>query len=160
MRKAEVTDIEDLYEIYSDESVAPNMGFDPCSRQEFDEIYLELISGGELIVEEGSMGIEVVCKVIRRTRRLNHSVYIGSLAVNPKFQGKGIGKKFFSELLSKLKGEGYTRIELLVASDNQRALSFFRSFGFEIEGTLRNYFSRAGSEKLFNENIMAWVPNT
>jgi putative acetyltransferase len=37
-----------------------------------------------------------------------------------------------------------TRTELTVLTDNQRAISLYREFGFEIEGTLRKYAFRNG----------------
>lgn len=160
MRVANESDIDDLYVIYSHDTVSPNMGFDPCSRSEFSKIYSELTSGGELIVEESDSAIIAVCKVIRRTRRLRHSVYIGSLAVHYSQQGKGIGKTFFGNIINQLKSEGVTRVELLVAADNVNAIRFFESFGFVIEGTHKNYFSREGSSQLFNEHTMAWVKYT
>ena len=160
VRLADTEDIDDLYQIYSHESVSSNMGFDPCSRAEFDEIFSELSSGGELLIEENDQGIVAVCKIVRRNRRLRHSAYIGSLAVQPAQQGKGFGRAFLRDLLDSLKGEGLTRLELLVAADNEKAIALFSSFGFEIEGTHKNYFSRAGSDLLFGEHTMAWVQNT
>ena len=58
-------------------------------------------------------------------------------------------------ILELLKAEGMRRVEILVASDNSRAIGFFESLGFEIEGTLRNYFSRGSSRELFDELVMA-----
>jgi len=160
MRVANTTDIDGLYEIYSHATVAPNMGFDPCTRKEFDEIFIELTSGGELIVDECENGVIAACKVVHHTRRLRHSAYIGSLAVHYSVQSSGIGKDFFSNIINKLKGEGLTRLELLVATDNLKAIEFFKKFGFVIEGTHKNYFSRRGSSGLFSEHTMAWIKNT
>lgn len=160
LRVAEKKDIDDLYLIFSHESVSPNMGFDPCSRIEFEEIFYELTSGGELIIEENDQGVVAACKVARRARRLRHSAYIGSLAVRSSLQGEGLGRIFLGNIISSLKNEGLTRLELLVAADNLKAIGLFASFGFLVEGTHKNYFSRAGSDLLFNEHTMAWVQDT
>lgn len=160
MRVAKKSDADDLYEIYSHESVSPNMGFDHCSRIEFNEVFSELISGGELIVKEIDQGVIAVCKVIRRTRRLRHSAYIGALSVHYSQQGNGIGREFLANIIKQLKNEGFSRIELLVAADNIKAIKLFESFGFVIEGTHKNYFSRSGSNELFSEHTMAYVNNT
>jgi L-phenylalanine/L-methionine N-acetyltransferase len=160
MRRAESNDIDRLYEIYSHESVAPNMGFDPCSGEEFKEIFSELNFGGVLTVYEREQKIVAACKIIHRGRRLRHSAYIGALAVHYGCQGMGVGKEFFGKILDDLKAEGFSRIELLVAADNKLAIKFFKGFGFAIEGTHKNYFSRAGSDQLFDEHTMAWVKQT
>lgn len=160
MRKAKETDIHDLYAIYSHESVSPYMGFDPCTLNEFTHLFSELESGGEFIVEETNQNVVAVCKVTRRTRRLRHSAYIGSLAVHISQQGKGLGKEFFGSIIGQLKNEGLTRLELLVAADNTKAIKLFSSFGFVIEGTHKCYFSRSDSNELFSEHTMAWIKNT
>lgn len=160
MRLAQIKDAEELYTLYSHESVSPNMGFDPCSRSEFEAIFSELTTGGHLIVKEMDQRIVAVCKIIRRTQRLRHSAYIGSLAVVSAEQGKGVGRAFFGKTIELLRSEGFTRLELLVAADNEKGISLFRSFGFQIEGTHRSYFSRAGTDALFAEHTMAWVQST
>ena len=157
VRKASQEDIGPLYEIYSHSSVAPNMGFDPCSRGEFDEIYKELSSGGGLFVGEDQRGVVAVCRVVRKNRRLRHSAYIGALAVRHSAQGGGVGKEFFRSIFLRLTEDGVSRIEVLVAADNDRAIQFFREFEFEIEGTHDDYFSREGSDLLFCEHTMAYV---
>lgn len=157
VRRASERDIGGLYEIYSHESVSPYLGFDPCSRSEFNEIFDELSKGGELLVGEDDRGIVAVCQIVRRKRRLSHSVYLGSLAVRPDEQGKGVGKEFFGDIVARLLREGFSRIELLVAADNARAIEFFEGFGFVVEGTHSDYFSRAGSDLLFSEHTMAYI---
>lgn len=157
MRVARKQDLDQLYGIYSHDAVSPNMGFDPCTKEEFVEIFQELLLGGDLLVKEREEQIVAVCKVIRRKRRLRHSVYIGSLAVAAPVQGEGVGSNFFKEITDRLKAEGFSRIELLVAADNTKAIKFFEKFGFQIEGTHKDYFSRVGCESLFSEHTMAWV---
>ena len=157
MRIADKSDIDQLYGIYSHESVSPFMGFDPCSRKEFEELFPELLEGGELCVLEEGKEIIAVCKIVRRKHRLKHSAYIGSLAVKHTHQNQGVGNQFFSDALSLLKSEGLKRVELLVAADNDVAIKFFKRFGFVVEGTHNNYFSRAGSSELFAEHTMAWL---
>ncbi len=157
LRIATKCDIDRLYEIYSHESVSPYMGFDPCSQSEFAEIFDDFSSAGDLIVWEDERGVLAVCQRIRRRRRLRHSAYLGSLAVHHAAQKTGIGKRFFGAVVDQLKEEGVSRIELLVAADNDHAIGFFKRFGFAIEGTHPEYFSRAGSESLFSEHTMGYV---
>ena len=153
-RIASESDLEPLHAIYMHESVNPYMGFDACSLDQFRSIFRELRSGGDLLVFEENGGMVGVCNVTRRRHRLKHVAYIGSLAVRPDCSGQGVGRAILTTVLNMLREEGFRRVELLVASDNARAIGLFRSLGFEIEGTLRRYFSRGASKELFDEHVM------
>jgi putative acetyltransferase len=131
------------------------MAFEPCSRDEFVPIFSDLQAGGDLLVFEEAGRIVGVCKIIRRKIRTKHAAYIGILAVSPDDQGRGVGRKMMTQILAMLRAGRYKRIELLVAHDNPKAIAFFESFGFEIEGTLKNYLSRNGSKELCDEHVMA-----
>ncbi len=39
----------------------------------------------------------------------------------------------------------YSRVELTVFSDNEAAIALYKKFGFEIEGTFRQYVFRDGA---------------
>jgi putative acetyltransferase len=76
------------------------------------------------------------------------SAHVGGIGmgVHPRFQGRGVGRAIMSTLLEI--GEehlGFTRIELEVYVDNERAVRLYRSFGFEMEGTLRFHAMRDGT---------------
>jgi putative acetyltransferase len=154
MRLAVDSDIDEIYSIYSHESVSPYLAFDPCSSTEFLPVFEDLQSGGELLVFENENKIVGVCKIIRREHRLKHSAYIGSLAIRANLQNQGFGRQIMTTILAQLEQEKFRRIEVLVACDNIMTVQFFISLGFTIEGTLRNYFSRAHSNELFDEHIM------
>lgn len=139
----------------TDESVNPYMAFDTCLEEDFPPIFAELRAGGDLLVFEENSTFVGVCKIIRRKRRLRHVAYVGSLAVSPSLQAKGIGRRIMTDILGMLRSEGFKRIELFVAADNTQAIGFFKSLGFEIEGTLRKFFARNGSTEYVNEHIMA-----
>lgn len=57
--------------------------------------------------------------------------YIYHLAVDPKFQGRGLGKRLINECLAGLKRVGLERANILVAKDNPRGLEFWRRCGWE-----------------------------
>ena len=69
--------------------------------------------------------------------------------------GRGVGRAILTTVLGMLREQGFTRVEILVASDNARAIGLFRSFGFKIEGPLRRYFPRGASKELFDEHVIA-----
>jgi ribosomal protein S18 acetylase RimI-like enzyme len=57
--------------------------------------------------------------------------YIYHLAVDPQYQGRGLGKRLIDECLTGLKRVGLERANILVAKDNPRGLEFWRRCGWE-----------------------------
>jgi N-acetylglutamate synthase len=57
--------------------------------------------------------------------------YIYHLAVDPAYQGHGLGRRMMDECLAGLKRAGLERANILVAKDNPRGLDFWRRYGWE-----------------------------
>lgn len=57
--------------------------------------------------------------------------HIYHLAVDPDYQGRGIGKRLADECLDGLRRAGIPRAMILVAEDNPRARTFWRICGWE-----------------------------
>jgi ribosomal protein S18 acetylase RimI-like enzyme len=57
--------------------------------------------------------------------------YIYHLAVDPAYQGRGLGKRLIDECLAGLKRVGLERANILVAKDNPRGREFWRRCGWE-----------------------------
>lgn len=56
---------------------------------------------------------------------------IGSIIINPAHQGRGVGRKLVASLMAYARGNGADRAFLQVESGNRRAISVYRSLGFE-----------------------------
>lgn len=66
-----------------------------------------------------------------------HSAFI-AVMVEREFQQRGIGDKLLSRLIECADGElALHRLELLVITDNERAIKLYKRHGFEIEATKR-----------------------
>lgn len=66
--------------------------------------------------------------------------HVGSLGimVHDAFQGQGIGKALFGELVDAAdRWFGLLRLELGVYADNQRGIKLYESYGFVVEGRKR-----------------------
>lgn len=59
--------------------------------------------------------------------------YLIWTGVDPKFSGKGIGKKLLKKMTDLFKKEGVKIMLVDTSIENQRALSFFKKNGFEEE---------------------------
>ncbi len=57
--------------------------------------------------------------------------YIYHLAVDPAYQGRGIGKRLIDECLDGLRRAGLERANILVAKDNPRGREFWKRAGWE-----------------------------
>jgi len=65
---------------------------------------------------------------------INGELYIDTLSVYPRFQGKGIGSKLLLAIKAKAKEEGHKKIGLLVDFKNPAAKKLYSSLGFESVG--------------------------
>lgn len=76
--------------------------------------------------------------------RQAHTAHLGMM-VHDSYQGQGIGTALMEAAIALAENwMGTTRLELTVYTDNERAVALYRRFGFEIEGTLRDYALRDG----------------
>ncbi|MCC6799474.1 MAG: GNAT family N-acetyltransferase [Anaerolineae bacterium] len=76
--------------------------------------------------------------------RQAHTAHIGMM-VHDSYQGQGVGTALVEAAIALAeRWLAITRLELTVYADNEPALALYRKFGFEIEGTLRDYAFRDG----------------
>src|ERR1700746_2803166 len=57
--------------------------------------------------------------------------HIYHLAIDPAYQGRGLGKRLLDECLDGLRRARVQRVIILVASDNQRGSAFWKHRGWE-----------------------------
>ncbi len=67
------------------------------------------------------------------------SIYIKSMAVAPRFQGRRIASELLNELERIAKGRGCTRIVLECYEPLRKAVSLYEKFGFKRTGKVRPY---------------------
>ena len=76
---------------------------------------------------------------------LGHSGWI-LLGVNETYQARGVGARLLSMLTATASVTiGLRRVQLTVFADNEPAIRLYRRFGFEIEGTHRDFVRRGDS---------------
>jgi ribosomal-protein-alanine N-acetyltransferase len=63
------------------------------------------------------------------------------IAVDPRFQRRGLGRKLFEELSHKLHMAGVREVVLEVRASNQAALELYRVLGFVETGRRRRYYA-------------------
>ena len=80
----------------------------------------------------------------KATATLRHSAVLGMGLLAP-YRGMGLGTRLLGTTLQRAHAAGLQRAELIVRADNAPAIALYRRFGFELEGTLRDYM-RVGGE--------------
>jgi ribosomal protein S18 acetylase RimI-like enzyme len=98
----------------------------------------------QMITEERSRTVVVetngtVVGTVRLTRE-DETGGVYGFAVDPEFQGRGIGRDVLRRVCHQMRDEGATRIGLEVATVNESALGLYISLGFEPVST-EDYFT-------------------
>lgn len=150
-RLAERADQDWLFELFMSPAVNHQMMFDPVTGEEFPALLEELRLQAPLFVVEDHGARVAVYRLQRFSRRMRHVVQIGSFAVAPQVQGRGVGRRVIADVLTRLRERGVRRVQLTVAQDNERALAFWQRVGFKIEGLMRGYFTRGQADTLRDE---------
>jgi putative acetyltransferase len=142
LTKATTQDFENVHQILMHKDVIPYMNYPVLSQEDFKEIWQDIFS--RLWIWKNNEEILGLVVIKKGTHRIKHVCYIEKLAINQSLDTKGLGTIFFEKIISSLKLQGFTKIELSVEVDNLRAISFYQKFGFEIEGTSKNLLNREG----------------
>lgn len=71
---------------------------------------------------------------IRNCFKTSHRTGFG-VAIKKAYWGYGIGNQIMDAIIYNARIAGYEQIELEVVTDNERAISLYKKFGFEIIGT-------------------------
>lgn len=147
IRRAEVDDAAALHEIYSCPGAyggtlqLPHPSVETWRRrltEAGDGIFMLVAAAGDRVV--GNLGIHTFTQIARR----RHAGMIG-MAVHDEWQGRGVGSALMGAAVDLAdRWLNLTRLELEVFVDNERGIRLYERFGFEREGTLRNYAFRDG----------------
>jgi ribosomal protein S18 acetylase RimI-like enzyme len=143
IRTAAIEDLSMIRELYRD--VASREGGLARTREEMTEEYVEnfltkSIASGLILVSQHP---EDPDRLIGEMHAYNpgpavfrHVFSDLTIAVHPDFQGKKIGRTLFTIFLEEVgvNRMDIGRIELIARESNQRAIKFYQSFGFQIEG--------------------------
>lgn len=164
IRRAGVQDAAAYARIMGDPEVYPGLMQMPyASEEQWRQRLEETLAPGKtdlLLVAQiqgvvvGSSGLHPVGAQLRR----RHALMLG-ISVLPSAQGQGVGASLMQAMCDYADHWfGALRLELNVYTDNQRAISLYRKFNFQIEGTQRGYAFRNG-QYVDNHMMVRFHPN-
>lgn len=168
IRKANIADVERILSLYR--KVGRNEGGLARTEPEITETYVASFvnnareSGLQLLVEKpdrsGQIIGEVHCYALG-PKVFKHVLGELTIAIDPDFQGEGLGRLLFQNLLEMVRQErrDILRVELIARESNMKAIQFYKSLGFVAEGRFENRISSKNGKK--EADIpMAWFnPN-
>ena len=116
---------------------------------EYVEGFIEKAKGLQFVATDGTHIVGEIHCYKPGIQCFDHLLGDLTIAVDPDYQGKGVGKALFMAILSEVKEnrKDILRIELLTGEANKRAIAFYQSLGFVIEGRMPNRY-RLGSADL------------
>lgn len=145
IRTAETADIQKIKRLYQ----AVAKGGDGLARreEEITEDYIEgfltksLDHGLIIVAEHPSNPEELIGEIHAFTpgiKVFNHLYSSLTIAVHPDFQGMKLGRTLFTIFLEEIGVNRHNigKVELMTRESNEKAIAFYQSLGFKIEGRL------------------------
>lgn len=158
IRKATLTDKDFIFGLYMHPAVNPYLLYEPMDMVTFEPIVADLLRKEMLFIYQNPDGLAVgMFKLVPHTYRSAHIVYLGGVAVDPQYSGKGYGFKMMQHIIAFTKDKGFLRVELSVAIQNEKAISLYEKVGFEKEGTLKKYTYLQQKNIFIDEILMAYI---
>lgn len=157
LRKAIAEDFRFLYDLYMHPQVNRHLLYEQMDADSFLPIFNELLEKECLFIYENNDTAVGMCKLVPQLYRLSHVVYLGGLAIHPSHSGKGEGMKMIQEIIDYIKEKKFLRVELSVASENEKAIKLYEKAGFVKEGLLKKFTYLKSENKFLDEVMMAYL---
>jgi [ribosomal protein S18]-alanine N-acetyltransferase len=75
-------------------------------------------------------------------------IHINNIAVHPDHRGRGLGRALLVSILRQWSEQGASRATLEVRRSNEIAINLYRTLGFRVAGTRKNYYSEPVEDAL------------
>jgi ribosomal protein S18 acetylase RimI-like enzyme len=145
IREAVIEDLPAIKKLYQE--VAHEVGGIARAKNEITDEYVahflkKSIESGLIIVAEHPENPDVIIGEMHAYKPgpevFSHVYSDLTIVVHPAFHGKKIGRTIFTIFLEEvgLNRGDIGRVELIARESNQKAIRFYQSFGFRIEGRL------------------------
>ena len=157
IRLATQDDFDYIYGLYMHPQVNPFLLYEMMEPCAFRPIYDDLLSKGVKYVFEVDGNPVGMCKLVPLQHRNAHIVYLGGVAIDPVYAGKGYGLTLMQEVIAFAQHRGFLRIELSVATINEKAIRLYEKAGFEQEGVFRKFSFLRSENRFLDEAVMSFL---
>lgn len=154
-RLASPQDFPVVYDLYMEKSANPYLTYDPMSKEDFIILYNKLLETETVFVAENEDEIIATYRLISKTDRQSHTIYLGSFTIKNDWQGKGFGKNILDHIKVCAAEQQKVRIELTVDINNAAAIALYKRSGFEIEGVVKKSYRLSATNEYYDEYLMA-----
>lgn len=157
IRKAVDGDFNFIYGLYMHPQSNPFLLYEQMDENSFIPIFQDLLAKEVLYIYEKESKPIGMCKLAPQQHRNAHIVYLGSVAILHSLTGNGEGFRLMEEIKLYVKNKGFLRIELTVATINEKAIRLYEKAGFIREGVLKNYTLLKSENRFIDEVVMAYL---
>ena len=157
IRKIKIADFDFIFNLYMHPLVNPFLLYEIMEAADFKPIFDELEKAGIIYIFEKEGKDAGMFKLIPQLHRNHHIAYLGGLAIDPNFSGKGYGETMLQQIIILAKQMGFLRIELSADVNNLRAIRLYEKLGFQKEGLLRKYTHLIKESRYVDEVMMAYL---
>lgn len=106
-----------------------------------------------VFAEDQGKLVGLICAYVDPLVKIKHTAHIASVYVNKAYRGSGVATKIMEGMINRIKSnKNINRLELMVVTTQEPAISLYKKFGFEIVGTVHKNLSLDGV--YYDEHIM------
>jgi ribosomal protein S18 acetylase RimI-like enzyme len=88
------------------------------------------LKGGRVFLLRADEVVIGTCVCLRSWERPNEAMLL-TMGIRPGWRGRGLGQRFVSGVLDRLKARGLRSVSLLVGKNNRRAIKVYADVGFK-----------------------------
>jgi GNAT superfamily N-acetyltransferase len=119
-----------------------------CKKNDFND-------GREYFVAEKNNTIIGVIGLHRYIWGPRETSWLGWFAVLPEYQGQKVGFNLMKRIIERARSQGYQRLFIETYSEEAfgKARNFYKHFGFQEMGTIKDYFRQGDDMIVFGLNL-------
>ena len=129
----------------------------PWSKESIEECFMNPAYYFFVAKDEGNRVIGYIAVYIVRDE-----AFVENICVDEAFRRQGVGKALVEKAIDHCRANGASFLSLEVRRSNTAALGLYTGFGFDIEGTRKNYYSDPDEDALIMtcrfEQAPIWTP--
>lgn len=157
IRNITSNDFSFIYGLYMHPAVNPFLLYEQMNAEAFKPIYQDLLERNIIYIFSADGNDVGMFKFIPQQHRNAHIAYLGGVAVDPVFAGKGYGMQMIHAIIELGTIKQMLRIELSVATVNYKAIALYEKAGFKKEGVMQKFTHLVREGRFIDEVLMSYL---